>query len=211
MAGVMSLSESLSFCLLFGEKKDFKGSTTVQLRKAVFENTNVPERYVLYLNRKPTPDSLFKSMQQRSSSQKVPYSALRAHITPSSYRSPHAPAPNTPPHTSREKKKSHTLTEVLQLRLPMGIDPEVRTKVLKFCSVDTRSSQNFIPDQMFFLIVFCTLKVRQARAVVSAQPRQVGCLQKSLPVNCPSTLQFQSIGSAQAMSENNFSQQFCSN
>lgn len=89
----------------------------------------MPESYVLYLNRKPIPDSLLKSMQQCSSFQRVPYSALQAHMTPSSYPRPQ----HTPTHIQKENK-SHNLTEVLQLRPPMGIDPEVRTKVLKFCS-----------------------------------------------------------------------------
>lgn len=44
----------------------------------------------------------------------------------------------------------------------MDIGPEVRTKVLKLCSVDTRSSQNFTPDQVCFPIRFVHLKVRQA-------------------------------------------------
>lgn len=100
-------------------------------------------------------------MEQCSSFQKVPYSALQAHISPYF-------CPKHTSHTSRKKKKSHNITEVLQLRQRMGIDPEVRTKVLKFCSVDTRSSQNFIPDQMFFLIMFCMLKVRQTRMAVPA-------------------------------------------
>lgn len=69
-------------------------------------------------------------MQQCSLFQKVPYSALQAHIAPSSY-----PCPQHNPTHIQKRKKSHHLTEVLQFWPPMGVDPEVRAKVLKFCSI----------------------------------------------------------------------------